>query len=36
MNYEEETIQDYIDKYENEGREVVINDGKIINFIPEE
>ncbi len=36
MNYERVTIQECIAKYENEGREVIINDGKIIKFIPEE
>ncbi len=36
MKFDNETIQGCIEKYENEGLEVVINDGKIINFIPEE
>ncbi len=35
MNYENETIQDCIDKYEKEGKVAIINDGKVIDFIPE-
>jgi len=36
MNYENETIQDCIDKYGNEGKVTIINDGKIIDFVSDE
>ncbi len=36
MNYENVTIEDCIDMYEKKGKVAVINDGKILNFVPEE
>lgn len=33
MNYEKETIQSCINKYENERKTTIINDGKVKGFI---
>lgn len=35
MNYEAITIQDCLDMYEKKNQATIINDGKVIGFIPE-